>query len=50
MEAGAAEIARLTSQHLVFKDHLGGKLVWAPLDVSRGGFRILDQATADGRH
>ncbi|KAL8896245.1 MAG: hypothetical protein Q9207_007798 [Kuettlingeria erythrocarpa] len=42
------EVERLTRQHEVIKDHMGGKLVLAPVDLSTPGLRILDSATADG--
>ncbi|KAF2122851.1 putative methyltransferase SirN-like protein [Lophiotrema nucula] len=47
MEGNAAEIQRLSFQHEVLKNHIGA-LVLAPVEVSKGGLRILDSATADG--
>lgn len=46
-EAGGGEIARLTLQSKVIK-YTMGKLVLAPVDLSKTGLRILDQACADG--
>jgi hypothetical protein len=47
-EAGdAKELKRLTDNHEVIKDAMGG-LIWAPVDLSKPGLRILDCATADG--
>jgi hypothetical protein len=45
--ASDEEIARLSSQHEVFKDAMGGLLL-APIDLSAKSLRILDSATADG--
>ena len=47
MEGNADELQRLTCQHEVIKAHVG-KLILAPLDLSKPGLRILDSATADG--
>ena len=43
------EVARLTLQHSVVKDAMGGKLLFAPLDLNKPGLRILDSACADGK-
>ncbi|KAG6988944.1 hypothetical protein G7Y79_00067g095590 [Physcia stellaris] len=42
------EVERLRLQHEVIKDHFGGSLIAAPIDLSRKGLSILDSATADG--
>ncbi|CAD6577326.1 MAG: hypothetical protein ASARMPRED_008221 [Alectoria sarmentosa] len=42
------EIERLSYQHEVIKDYMGGKLVLAPVDFSQSGLHIFDSATADG--
>jgi hypothetical protein len=42
------EISRLSNQHNVIKDAMGGLLL-APIDLSAKPLRILDSATADGR-
>ena len=42
------ELARLESQHEVMV-HAMGKLVFAPIDFSDPGLRILDSGTANGR-
>ncbi|KAF2120576.1 S-adenosyl-L-methionine-dependent methyltransferase [Lophiotrema nucula] len=42
------EITRLSYNHALFKDAMGGNLVLAPIDFSSGPKRILDSATADG--
>ena len=42
------EIKRLTYQHEVIKDALGGKLLLVPVDTEQKPLRILDSATADG--
>jgi hypothetical protein len=47
-EAGSGEIARLTLQSKVIK-YTMGKLVLAPVDLSKPGLRIFDQACADGQ-
>ena len=47
MAADPGELDRLTNQHQLIKDHMG-KLVLAPLDLSKPALRILDSATADG--
>lgn len=44
---GDAEVDRLDLQHKVIYDGTP-KLVWAPLDLSKGGLKILDQATGSG--
>jgi hypothetical protein len=41
------KISRLSNQHHVIKDEMGG-LVFAPVDLSARPLRILDSATADG--
>ena len=43
----AVELKRLSDNHEVFKEAMGG-LPFAPLDLSKPGRRILDSATADG--
>jgi hypothetical protein len=43
----AKELKRLTDNHEVLKDAMGG-LILAPMDLSMPGLRILDCATADG--
>lgn len=40
------EISRLSNQHDVIKDEMGG-LILAPIDLSQP-LRVLDSATADG--
>jgi len=47
MEPGRGEIARLTLQQKILNKHMES-LILAPLDLSKPGLRILDQATADG--
>lgn len=42
-----AETQRLTDNHAVFKDLMGG-LLMAPVDLQTSGKRILDSACADG--
>jgi hypothetical protein len=42
------DIGRLTIQHPVLKDTIGGNLVLPYIDVSFPGSRILDSGTADG--
>jgi hypothetical protein len=42
------EVERLGYQHEVIKDHMGGRLVLAPMDLAQRGLRIFDSATADG--
>ncbi|KAI0401588.1 S-adenosyl-L-methionine-dependent methyltransferase [Xylaria palmicola] len=44
----AGEAERLADQHHVLKSFMGGKLVVAPIDLSRPGLRVLDSGTADG--
>ena len=41
------ELQRLSDNHAVFKDAMGG-LLFAPVDLSKPGLRVLDSATADG--
>ncbi|KAL8729326.1 MAG: hypothetical protein Q9166_004823 [cf. Caloplaca sp. 2 TL-2023] len=41
------EVERFTCQHEVVKDYIGGRLVFAPVDLFTPGLRILDFATAD---
>lgn len=41
------EMARLSNQHEVIKDAMGGLLL-VPVDLSIGAKRILDSGTADG--
>ena len=42
------EITRLTNQHQVLKDAMGGRLLFAPVDLGATSLKILDSATADG--
>lgn len=42
------EMGRLSNQHAVIKDAMGGLLLM-PVDLSKAPLRILDSATADGR-
>ncbi|MCJ1247526.1 hypothetical protein MMC30_004740 [Trapelia coarctata] len=44
-----SEKARLTDQHDVMMDAMGGKAIFVPIDLSKPGLRILDSGTADGR-
>ncbi|KAF4626874.1 hypothetical protein G7Y89_g11279 [Cudoniella acicularis] len=46
-ETGTSETERLALQHEIIKDHMKD-LIKAPLDLSKPGLKILDQATADG--
>lgn len=48
-ETGKSETERLALQHEIVKDHFKN-LVKAPIDLSKPGLKILDQATADGKH
>ncbi|CAI6334454.1 unnamed protein product [Periconia digitata] len=41
------EAERLMMQHTVLIDALGGRLVCAPIDLSKPGLKILDSGTAD---
>ena len=41
------EMSRLSNQHEVIKDAMGG-LLQMPIDYSKGPLRILDSGTADG--
>ena len=43
------EAQRLDMQHKVIYDSMP-QLVTAPIDLSKGGFKILDQATGSGTH
>lgn len=43
------EAARMQNQHEWLKGGAGG-LVLAPIDLGRQGMRVLDSATADGKH
>jgi hypothetical protein len=45
----ARELKRLSDNHEVFKDAMGGLLL-APVNLSKPGLRILDSATADGTY
>ena len=47
-DAGKSELDRLRLQHVMIKDHMRD-LIIAPIDLSKRGLRILDQATADGK-
>lgn len=44
----AKELKRLSDNHDVFKDAIGG-LILAPVDLSKSGLLILGYATADGK-
>jgi hypothetical protein len=44
-----SEAQRLDMQHQVIHDSMP-QLVTAPIDLSEGGFKILDQATGSGEH
>lgn len=44
-----SESKRMRMQHDVVKDAMGGKLVLAPIDLTRPGGRILDSATGNGK-
>lgn len=48
LQESLSEPARLRMQHEVIKDAMGGRLILAPVDMSRPGLRILDSATTDG--
>lgn len=43
-----AELERLANNHAVFKDAMGQKLLFAPVDLHTSGKRILDSGAADG--
>lgn len=45
--ANESEVERLEKQHQVIYAAMP-QLVLAPLDLSTGGFRVLDQATGSG--
>lgn len=45
--AGQSEVERLDMQHKVIADHMT-QLILAPIDLSKPGLRILDQATGGG--
>ncbi|KAH8585285.1 hypothetical protein B0O99DRAFT_223105 [Bisporella sp. PMI_857] len=45
--ASEEEMSRLSSQHNIIKHAMGGLLL-VPVNLSAGGLRILDSATADG--
>jgi hypothetical protein len=47
-ETGKSETDRLALQHEIIKDHMKD-LVKAPVDLSKPGLKILDQAAADGK-
>jgi hypothetical protein len=44
---GDSEVDRLDMQHKVIHD-AAPDFVYAPLDLSKGGYKILDQATGSG--
>lgn len=44
----SGEIQRLTIQHGIFKHGMKGKMVYAPIDLSKPNLSILDPACADG--
>ncbi|KAF2114568.1 putative methyltransferase SirN-like protein [Lophiotrema nucula] len=48
METTEAAIYRLTNQHEAITES-AGKLVFAPVNFSKPGLRVLDSATADGK-
>ena len=48
VSADIANSKRLSDQHLVATDALGGKLILPPVDISQGNLRILESGTADG--
>jgi hypothetical protein len=47
--ANQSEVNRLDMQHKCIHD-ANPKFVYAPLDLSKGGYKILDQATGSGEH
>lgn len=49
MEHNSLEIERLSYQHEVIQNHMGGNLVLAPIDLTQPRLRVLDSATADGK-
>jgi hypothetical protein len=48
-ETGSKEVNRLQLQHEIIKDAMDS-LIKPPLDLSKPGLQILDQATADGKN
>ena len=48
MEHDPHELGRLTDQPYLVREAMGGRFVYAPLELGRKGLRILDSATADG--
>lgn len=49
LDGNPEELERLRLGHQVIRDFMG-KLVFAPLDFSVEGLRVLDSATADGKY
>jgi len=47
LKTGKQEVDRLDTQHIVIREAMGS-LVLAPIDLSKPGLRILDQATGGG--
>lgn len=47
--ANESEVERLDKQHKVIYAAMP-QLVLAPIDLSKGGFRVLDQATGSGAY
>ncbi len=47
--SGESEVERLDFQHQVIYD-ANPQLVWAPIDLTKGGHKILDQATGSGTY
>ena len=42
------EIKRLAKQHAWIQKCLGGRMVFAPVDLMKPGLRVLDMGCADG--
>lgn len=45
---GSEESSRLSNQHEIIKDAMG-RLVLAPIELSKSPLKILDSGTADGK-
>lgn len=43
-----SELERLRKQHAWMERSLGGKIVWAPIDMQKDGLKVLDVGCADG--
>ena len=43
------EISRLTLQHSVVKAAANNRLLFAPIDLTQPGLKIIDSACADGK-